>query len=286
MKRLAAQLIGIAGTELRQQWRRRGLVTLMAGLVVLMFLVPVIVSRSGRSISVTAGGAPAPRMSQSTMSGTWLAALLVITLFLPILASETLPLDRQNGVRELLESLPVSPAVLLLGRLLGLWAGVLGCLAVVALADGLLGRWWHGPLDLGRYAALWLGSLAPAALLLSAAGMLLAAPLPGRRGAALLGIAVGVFNFFGQAAALNLGLTLLTALWPPFFLHQLVIVMSGLLETDFRAQMAALGNSVQYYGAGPWEGLLPVPVLCVLGPLQLLVPVLVAGLWLRWRATR
>jgi hypothetical protein len=286
MKQLFAQLAGIARYELRLQWRRGGLAVLMAGLVALLLLTTVLFARFSRQREFYSGDAPQPRMSQSTMSGTWLAAVLILTLFLPILAAETLPLDRQHGVRELLDSLPVRPGLHLAGRLLGLWAGVLGSLAVAALVDAAAGRPWHGPLDLGRYAALWLGSLAPAALFLSAAALLFAAPLPNRRAAALFGIVLGVFSFFGQASASRLNLTPLTAVWPPYYLRQLNLLMSSLLETDYRAQVAALGVQVQYFGPSPWQDLIAVPLLCALGPLQLVAPGLVAWLWLRWKATR
>lgn len=286
MKHLLAQLAGIAGYELRLQWRRRGLAVLMAGLVILLLLLPVLFTQFSRQVAFSARDAPQPGMSPSTMSGSWAAAWLVLALFLPILAAETLPLDRQHGVSELLESMPVHPNVHLAGRLLGLWAGVLGSLAVVALIDGLAGRLWHGPLDVRRYAALWLVSLSPAALLLSSAALLLAAPLPNRRAAALCGIVLGVFSFFGQATAYQLNLTPLTAVWPPYYLHQLQLLMSSLLETDYRAQVAALGVPVQYFGPAPWQDLIAFPLLCALGPLQLVAPGLVAWLWLRWKATR
>jgi hypothetical protein len=285
MRRWLALLAGIAGYELRLQWRRRGLLVLSVGLVALLLLTTVLFRQLASRYQGYAGDAPRPRLSQSTMSGTWLAASLIVTLFLPILAAETLPLDRQHGVRELLDSLPVSPTVHLAGRVLGLWAGVLGSLAAAALVDVVAGRPWHGPLDLGRYAALWVGSLAPAALFLSAASLLLAAPLPNRRAAALFGIVLGVFGFLGQGMAYRLNLTPFTALWPPYYLHQLILLMSSLLEADYWAQLGTLGDQVLNFGPPP-ERLLPIPLLCGLGPLQLAAPWLVAWLWLRWKAAR
>ncbi|MCC6192586.1 MAG: hypothetical protein IT318_26470 [Anaerolineales bacterium] len=288
MKALLLQLTGIAGYELRLQWRRRGLVVLIAGLVLMLALGTLFFSRASQRYSFYAEGAPRPAMNQSTMSGSWAAAWLILALFLPILAAETLPLDRQYGVRELFDSLPAHPGIALAGRVLGVWAGVLAGLGGVALADALTGRLAHGPLDLGRYALLWAGSLVPLALYLSGASLLLAAPLPGRRAAALAGVLVGIFSFYGRATVLSMDITLTPsrALWPPIYLDQLGRLLSSILEADYRAQVAALGIQTQYFGPTPWENLQPLPVICALGPLQLLVPWLVAWLWLRWKETR
>ncbi len=283
---LASQMAGIARYEFVLQWRRRGLVVLAGGLLAMLLLGSLLFSRASRQSQFSSGDGPRPRISQTTMSGSWLAVFLVITLFVPILAAETLPLDRQHGVRELLDSLPVRPGTFLAGRLLGLWAAVLAALGAVALVDALTGRLLHGPLGLGRYVAVWAGSLVPLALFLSAAGMLLAAPLPGRRAAGLAGIALGIFCFFGQAPSYNLDLAPLAAFWPPYYVGQLAALMSGLLEADYRAQVAALGIDVQYFNASPGRVVLPVPLICALGPLQLVAPWLLAWLWLRWKATR
>ena len=82
---------------------------------------------------------------------------IALTLFL----AETIPLDRQFKVRELIDALPISRAMYLGGKVLGVWAG----LALIVLVGGavnlITARLMIGLYDVRVVALLWLGMALP-----------------------------------------------------------------------------------------------------------------------------
>jgi hypothetical protein len=122
----------------------------------------------------------------------WLGVVLIAILMVPPLVADTIPKDRQLGLKELLESLPLSPGVYLAGKLFSLWLNLLLSLGLAALLTGL--AWWFlvGPFNLRLFLDLW--AIGAAGLLLINAGtsLLLAAGQPNNRRAILVG---GAYTF-------------------------------------------------------------------------------------------
>src|SRR5262245_9115916 len=109
--RQIAQVLGITQYEFRMHWRRRGLMILMWSILVIVGISILVAGDSVTQLSLP-GGDPAVARQVKT-------AALILTVFspisvglvfvLPLVAAETIPLDRQYGVRELLDTLPLSP---------------------------------------------------------------------------------------------------------------------------------------------------------------------------------
>ena len=181
MSRPLFQLTGIIIYELRMQWRRRGLPVLMAGLAIMLLLGTILLKPMidrAYFCSDPQSEMCSDAFRLTTTSFIWQAAILLLILALPIVVAETIPLDRHTGVRELLDSLPLSREVYLAGKVLSIWIGLLIGMAGVALLDGWLGRSWHGPARLAIYLQLWTFGLAPLALFISGVSVLLAAGQP------------------------------------------------------------------------------------------------------------
>jgi hypothetical protein len=120
--------------------------------------------------------------------------LLVLgMLLLPLLIgitpifAETIPLDRQQRIRDLLESLPFSKATYLGGKVFGLWAALALGLLIFALIFGVFSRLLMGDFSLSVYVALWVVMVVPPALIVSAYAVLVASGVRSRRIAALIG---------------------------------------------------------------------------------------------------
>jgi hypothetical protein len=121
------------------------------------------------------------------MIGIAMQALLVALM--PMLA-ETIPLDKQVKVRELLDTVPLPRAVYLGGKVLAVWIGLLIGLALVGGVFVLFCSWRYGSFDLALYTRLWIALVFPNALIAAGFSILLNALMPSRRTAVLLGIAL------------------------------------------------------------------------------------------------
>lgn len=122
------------------------------------------------------------------------ASLLPLLMGIPPLFSDSIPLDRQSKVRELLETLPLGKTVYLAGKVCGLWASLIVGLLLCAAAYGVVMRLLFGVYDLLLYAALWGLVIIPAVLVVSAACVLLASGVGSRRIAVLIGSLVVPFG--------------------------------------------------------------------------------------------
>jgi ABC-type transport system involved in multi-copper enzyme maturation permease subunit len=204
-----AQLRAIAGYEFRMHWRRRALLVMILAFVVL----------TGASILIAGGSLLKPEnldetryqqvVSAYAIFTAWMPLGVGLALILPVMVADTIPLDRQYGVRDLLDSLPVSRAVYLGGKLAGMWAAVLiglgMSLAFVALAWTLR----VGVFDLGSYVEMALVGAAAVAILNGGLGVLLAVGQPTRRRAILVVIgALALFIFVLPAITNNWDLRL------------------------------------------------------------------------------
>ncbi len=200
MNRMAiAQLRGITSYEFRMHWRRRALLAVTLGmLVMLVFNIAVL----GSSLSMADGLDPAVRqqaVSATIIFSTWAPMGVSLAFILPVIIADTIPLDRQYGVRDLLDSMPLSGGIYLTGKLLGTWAAVLAGMIVIMIASSLI--WWlfAGAYDLLAYLEMWLIGVAWVSILNGGLGVLIGAGQPNRR----RGITVVILFLFISAFLLN-----------------------------------------------------------------------------------
>ena len=117
------------------------------------------------------------------------------------MVADTIPLDRQYGVRDTLDSLPLSQGVYILGKLLGTWAAVLVGMLVIMVLTAI--GWWFlgGAYDVMAYIQMWVVGVAWIAILNSGIGVLVSAGQPNRRRAivvAILFVVVAIALFGGS----------------------------------------------------------------------------------------
>ena len=137
------------------------------------------------------------RVITAMMPGLWMGVILTATLLAPVLSAEALPRDRQVGMDEILDSLPLSQGAYLTGKLFSLWVNLLGCLIIVMLVNGLAWRLAVGPFDLRLYLQVWLTAALPLLLINASSGLLLAAGQPTTRRALLVGSAYSLLCLLG-----------------------------------------------------------------------------------------
>lgn len=200
------KLGAIARYEILMAWRRRSLpilwILLLVGVVTFGLLVanvnreqPVMESAIEQSATVDV---PAWAQGIDVVESTHTIALINIliagmvfyTIGVTLLMGEVIPLDSQFKVRELLDTLPVSRAAYLGGKLLGTWGGLLlGTLIVGAVCAVAL---WVivGVYDLRVFIALWVAMLIPTSLIASAMSVLLSSFVRSRRAAVIVGLLI------------------------------------------------------------------------------------------------
>ena len=197
------QLLGMLRYEALMYVRRRGLLVLLLAMMALPLFFALNLVRERLAAGAT-GAVNTALLTQAAVHLTVAPALLAHMLLLPLLVADGLPRDRQLGVRDLLDSLPLSSGVYLGGKLLGLWA----TLAVgVAIAVTVTGLGWRlvGPFDFAPYLELWVVGMGGLIWINGSLGLLLGAGQPNRPRAVLLGaalVALMVFTLLpGQLAA-------------------------------------------------------------------------------------
>jgi hypothetical protein len=183
MKTKLAQLGAIIAYEIRLHWRRRGLLMVLLGCVIpTLLMVPWM-----RSLILESDARAAAELSNwATGSGT--PAVIMVILILPPVLAEAIPRDRQDGVRELLVSTPMSSSTYLAGKVLGAWISLAFGLAATGLLYGVVGRLAYGPFDVGEYLRMWMIEVGALAFYSCSAGVLLPAGQPSRQRAAFVGI--------------------------------------------------------------------------------------------------
>ena len=202
------QLMAMGRTECLLQWRGAMLPALTIGLMVTPVL-GAFISRSKFSgyREALAGGAISLETAKANITAEmmpilWMGTALIALAVIPILVAATIPKDRQLGVRELLDALPLPPAIYLTGKLLSLWVNLLVCIGLAALVSGL--TWWLvvGPFDVGRFLTIWFLGAAGLSLINAGSSMLLAAGQPDTRRAVLVGIGYAFICLVGVGLAL------------------------------------------------------------------------------------
>jgi ABC-type transport system involved in multi-copper enzyme maturation permease subunit len=181
MKERLSQLVAVALYEMLIQWRRKGL-----PLVLVTFTV----------ISLTTG--LAFWILHLDMFVGWATTdppLMLLILATPLVVADTIPKDRHYGVRELLQSLPISHGVYLNVKLLGVWIPLsVGLVGIACLFEGT--AWLvHGWVDLSSAMVPWMLGVVPLALFITGMSVLLPSSQANRRKAMLVGGVFALFSF-------------------------------------------------------------------------------------------
>ncbi len=176
MTNTLAQLWAVTRCESRIHWRRRGLKVMFFAYILLQLFFCVtgiigyedakcvtytdytssdgtIVSVCTEQRSLAEAEASTARTSTVIMSTWVIGAVFALTMF-PMIMAEAAPRDRQFGVRELLDSLPVSAPVYLAGKVLGAWISVVGPVLAVMVGAGVVWRLAIGPYQVGPFLAM------------------------------------------------------------------------------------------------------------------------------------
>ena len=155
------QLGAMIRYEFLLQWRRTALPALIAGLIITPIIGAFIAQGDFQGYkTAVANGTLAPDIARAEITAAmilvmWLGSVLMAMIMIPLLVADTIPKDRQVGVRELLDSLPLSPGLYLTGKLLSLWLSLLVSLGAAAAISGLV--WWLmiGPFEVITFLELW-----------------------------------------------------------------------------------------------------------------------------------
>lgn len=205
------QLGGIVRYEMVLQWRQRMLTGVMLSLIALPLVMYVLFGQSNAAevqrTWITAGGiATDAALNVTTRYAIMYAAMsiyLIVLLVLPVVSADVMARDRQHGVRELLDGLPLTTGTYLTGKLLGWWAAAgMGLLAALVIVGA--GLWvLIGPYHLDQFASMWLAFGWGIGLVNSGLSLLLAAGQPTRRRALIIGVVFAALCLFANIALIG-----------------------------------------------------------------------------------
>lgn len=133
-------------------------------------------------------------------------AVMVMTVGILPLLSDTIPLDRQYKVRELLDSAPLHRSIYLGGKVLSVWVGLLIGIALCFAAFQVVLALRYGAYDLLPLLLTWLVLVIPVTLLVSFSAILLTAWAGSRRIGLLVSIGlipVGAYLYFASIMTLG-----------------------------------------------------------------------------------
>jgi hypothetical protein len=191
----------------------------------------------------------------------WLGVFLIAVVMIPLVVADTIPKDQQVGVRELLDTLPLSPATYLAGKLFSLWFSLLAGLGLAAFIAGIV--WWLmiGPFKLDLFLDLWfVGGML---LMFINAGLstLLAAGQPTNRRAMMIGGAYSLLCLVGLGFMFSADMgwwRWLNPARPAVMLYYLLGISGAIQGNDeliraamaFVQQVASRGEVLRSLGAG------------------------------------
>ncbi len=190
-----AQLGGMLRNELRMQWRRGSLRTLVFMLAVtpIAFSLMLVQLPDDMRAAIGAGRVSAEQL-QVFRTGSALITVsfvaLVLGMMLTVIVADTIAIDRHYGMSEMLGSLPLTPGAYLAGKLFSVWGPLLALLIASGILTGAVVWLSQGSFEVGQIVGFWLATMLPFGLFASALSMLWAARQPTRRRAALVGFAL------------------------------------------------------------------------------------------------
>lgn len=189
-----AQLLGLMRYEMLMQWRRGALRVILVMFILAPLLAALLVLASMQQMDMSA--TQWSEFYNPEFRFTAMAIFIVLPLAplifiaLPVLVADSIPIDRQLGTRDLFDVLPLERRVYLLGKVLGVWGGLLLTFGLAIVVLGIAFRLMHGPFSLGVWVLLWVVGIAPMALITSGISMLFSAGYPRRRPAVMTAFAL------------------------------------------------------------------------------------------------
>ncbi|MCB9451577.1 MAG: ABC transporter permease [Anaerolineaceae bacterium] len=257
------QIVHIARYEMQMHWRGRALRVIMLAVLAMNGLNGVVVRDYAvlTSFNVTA----------SIDALVWTTLGVTFAFLLPIMISDAIPKDRQQGVRELIDSLPVTRSVYLLGKLLGVYVVVFLMLTFTMLVIGIFYRLMLGEFPLRPYLEVWTVGAGALVILNGGLGVLLPATQPNRRRAGVLMVVVLILGFAlaGRGFEGDSILTYLNPIRPPLMMYYLTGFAGDKgadLVTQFTREDVWLSNGV--------------------GLIELVIVGVAVWAWSRWRESR
>lgn len=190
----AHQFLAMLWYEFHLQWRRRAISVILLSMLALPLVGAFTLGRQA-VMSTATGLDPAQRrevVASQARPAIWGSVWMFLTLLLPVVVAETIPKDKHHGMRELLESFPLSTGVYLAGKLVSVWLVLITGLGLSAVVNGLVWWWVVGPFDWRWYGTLWVAGALPLALMNPSLGVLLAAGQPTQRRALLVGVGLTI----------------------------------------------------------------------------------------------
>ncbi|MBI1280589.1 MAG: alpha/beta fold hydrolase [Anaerolineaceae bacterium] len=187
-----AKIINIALYECRMQWQRPGfkVLTLAAGLGTSLLLAVL-----GNNLAKLIPSIPPldtlPANQAQLIQGlipVLLGAgflIVIMTVVLPLLTADVFATERQQRISELMESLPVSKAATLLGKVMGIWIAAIISLFASTVIIAAVWRIIGGIFDLYPLIDLVLVGVLPLILFNTSLSVLIGATQPTRRSALL-----------------------------------------------------------------------------------------------------
>lgn len=264
MSKALAQIWGIARCEFLIHWRRRGLKVVFLSYLVMQILCLLvkfgIPGSAGANQPASISAARLAANTDAVIFNTWIVEVIFMLVMFPLIVAETLPRDRQFGVRELLDSLPLSPFAYLSGKLLGAWISVAAGATVLVVGAGIAWRIVAGPYQLGPFLAMGLTGIGLLSVLNCGLAILAAAGQRNASRALLVGLACVVIV---PLLLIPIGTTspvqLLSPLRLPIFYYYLNLGGAGLptfvwfgksLSANTAFALTAVGGFVELAIAG------------------------------------
>lgn len=200
-KHTLTQLSGMIRYEFIRNWRRKGLPMMMG-----VWLVSVVLGTNlftGPSFFQPSpellAGSPLINKVGITLdiliaSGGISTVFAIFTL--SILAAEVVPVDRQLGVNNWFNALPIGTTTFLLGKLFGIWTAIFAGIFCIATISGIAHFLWLGAYDFPAFLQLWLFALTIIALYVSGISVLITSWIKSRRWAIFISLGLSIVGYF------------------------------------------------------------------------------------------
>lgn len=202
-----APLWAMVRYEFLINWRRASFFILVSALLTTPVLGALIETRNiaeyANAASAELGRA---RLTNMLMMITWVSVGSLCLFLLPVLVADVFSKDRQWGIYEVLESLPLPSSLYLVGKILSVWVSVSAVLLLVGIASAIAWR-LVGTFNAGIVLEMWLLGVWPIALSSSTLVALLASSQPTNRRAVLIGVLLATLALAGQVTGYFAGET-------------------------------------------------------------------------------
>lgn len=254
------QIEGIARYEMKMLWRGRSLRVILLALLVINIVTALEVKerRSHYPVGVITW--------VGVDSIVWSNISVVLALILPVILADSIPKDRQFGVCELLDTLPVTRAVYLLGKLLGVYRSLFPGLIALMVAIGASYHFILANISWSGYLEMWCVGAGGLAIMNGGLGVLLPATQSNRRRAVALMIVVLVPSYLAGGDMSRSIVTYLSPARFPFLMYHLINLGGRFSRSQFTFDDVLLSFLV--------------------GLLELIIVGVVVWAWPRWRENR